>query len=77
MTPVSYTHLSLEAELERLQTDHVDFVLLHRLDALCDLDELGDTMAHIVDSGICLLYTSVFMLSPFSKGYVECHPHMT
>ena len=43
---------SLEAELNRLQTDSVDFVLLHRLDTLCDLDELGETMTEIVDSGM-------------------------
>lgn len=43
---------SLEAELDRLQTDYVDFVLLHRFDTLCDLDELHGAIDEIVSSGM-------------------------
>ena len=63
---------SLEAELERLQTDHVDFVLLHRLDALCDLDELGDTMAHIVDSGMAR-HIGVSNMGPWSCEMLQAN----
>lgn len=63
---------SLEAELDRLQTDYVDFVLLHRLDALCDLDELGQTMAEIVDSGMAR-HIGVSNMGPWSCGMLQAN----
>ena len=63
---------SLEAELDRLQTDYVDFVLLHRLDALCDLDELGNTMAEIVESGMAR-HIGVSNMGPWSCEMLQAN----
>ena len=42
---------TLDRELENLQTDHVDFVLLHRPDTLVNLDELADAFNELETSG--------------------------
>lgn len=42
---------SLDQELEALQTDHVDSVLLHRIDTLVDLDELAQAFDRLLASG--------------------------
>lgn len=42
---------SLDQELQALQTDHVDAVLLHRIDTLVDLDELAQTFDRLLASG--------------------------
>ena len=49
----SHDHLmeALDLELERLQTDYVDFALLHRPDPLVDLDELASTFAEMQSTG--------------------------
>ena len=63
---------SLETELDRLQTDYVDLVLLHRLDTLCDLDELGQTMAEIVDSGMAR-HIGVSNMGPWSCEMLQAN----
>ena len=42
---------ALDGELENLQTDHVDFVLLHRPDTLVDLDGLAEAFDELESSG--------------------------
>lgn len=63
---------SLEAELDRLQTDYVDLVLLHRLDALCDVDELGQTITEIVDSGMAR-HIGVSNMGPWSCEMLQAN----
>ena len=38
---------SAEAALERLQTDHIDFLLLHRPDTLCEPEEVADVRGQV------------------------------
>jgi predicted oxidoreductase len=42
---------ALDGELENLQTDYVDFALLHRPDTLVDLNELADAFNELQSSG--------------------------
>ncbi|MBT1163423.1 aldo/keto reductase [Bifidobacterium felsineum] len=42
---------SLDAELKALRTDYVDSVLLHRIDALVELDELAQVCSRLLSSG--------------------------
>ena len=42
---------TLDQELINLQTDHVDFVLLHRPDTLVDLDDLAEAFNELQSSG--------------------------
>ena len=42
---------ALDEELVNLQTDHVDFVLLHRPDTLVDLDDLAEAFNELQTSG--------------------------
>ncbi|MGX8680208.1 MAG: aldo/keto reductase, partial [bacterium] len=49
----SYDHIvnSLDQSLARLQTDHVDFFLLHRPDALADPSEVAKALNHLYAQG--------------------------
>lgn len=42
---------SVDGSLERLQTDHLDFLLLHRPDALMEPEEVGEAFRQLEDSG--------------------------
>nr|WP_269749076.1 aldo/keto reductase [Bifidobacterium polysaccharolyticum] len=42
---------AMEQELENLQTDYVDFVLLHRPDTLVELDQLAEAFNELQSSG--------------------------
>lgn len=49
----TYTHVveSVDAILDRLKTDYLDVLLLHRPDPLMDGQELKDAIDHLFDSG--------------------------
>lgn len=49
----SKNHLlhAVDAELTRLRTDHIDFLLLHRPDVLCDVDEIAEAFDVMERSG--------------------------
>lgn len=47
---------SVDNSLRRLQTDHLDVLLLHRPDALADPEELADTFQTLKDSGKVLWF---------------------
>lgn len=42
---------SVDGSLERLQTDYLDFLLLHRPDALMEPEEVGEAFRQLEDSG--------------------------
>ena len=42
---------SAEAALERLQTDHIDFLLLHRPDTLCEPEEVAEAFETLFNQG--------------------------
>ncbi|MEF2781664.1 aldo/keto reductase [Erysipelotrichaceae bacterium HCN-30851] len=42
---------SVNGSLERLQTDHVEILLLHRPDALCDPKEVAEAFDELYDTG--------------------------
>ena len=48
-----YDHIvgALEGTLSRLQTDHVELLLLHRPDALCEPEEVARAFEHLHSSG--------------------------
>lgn len=50
---LSYEHVidAVDTELERLQTDYLDFVLIHRYDPLCDVDALSAAFNELHRSG--------------------------
>ncbi len=49
----SYDHImeSVEGSLRRLQTDHLDSLLLHRPDVLMEIDEICEAFTRLRDSG--------------------------
>ncbi|MCR4634367.1 MAG: aldo/keto reductase [Erysipelotrichaceae bacterium] len=54
----SYEHImkSVEGILERLQTDHLDSLLLHRPDVLMETEEVGKAFAELKNSGKVLSF---------------------
>lgn len=54
----SYDHImkSVETSLDRLKTDYLDILILHRPDTLMDLDEVAKAMNDLIDQGKILHY---------------------
>lgn len=46
----------VEESLKRLQTDHLDFLLLHRPDVLMEPEEIGEAFDHLEQSGKVLRF---------------------
>lgn len=68
----SYDHIisSTEAILNRLHTDHLDILLLHRPDALTDPEEVGRAFAELKKSGKAR-YFGVSNMNPYQIALLE------
>ncbi|AEB07272.1 aldo/keto reductase [Coriobacterium glomerans PW2] len=72
----SHDHLvdSIDQELRRLQTDYVDFVLLHRFDTLVDVDELAATIDELAETGKVLRF-GVSNVGPWTVEMLQAALH--
>lgn len=73
----AYILSSVEESLKRLQTDHIDILLLHRPDALMDVDEIAKTFQQLEKSG----KVRQFGVSNFNSAQLEllqsaCKQHL-
>lgn len=74
----SKAHLieALDGELAALQTNYVDFFLLHRPDPLVDLDEFADAIAEMLASGK-VRHVGVSNMGPWQvemlQSVLSCH----
>lgn len=66
-TSKDYIRNQVEKSLRNLKTDHIDVLLLHRPDALCDPEELADTFDELHKKG----YVHYFGVSNHSVGKIR------
>lgn len=62
---------SVEASLERLKTDYLDILLLHRPDCLMEPESIAETFAHLRQSG----KVKAFGVSNYSAGQIKLLNH--
>ncbi|WP_180369339.1 aldo/keto reductase, partial [Oenococcus oeni] len=55
---------AVDIELQRLQTDHIDFLLLHRPDTLMEPEEIADAFSQLEASGK-VLHFGVSNFTPY------------
>jgi len=67
-----YIIKSVEGSLSRLKTDHLDLLLLHRPDYLCNPEEVSDAFQELKDSGKVLN----FGVSNFNHLKFPCCSHI-
>ncbi|MDN6899978.1 aldo/keto reductase [Oenococcus sicerae] len=61
---------AVDIELQRLQTDHVDFLLLHRPDTLMDPDEVAEAFSQLEASGK-VLHFGVSNFTPYDVDLLQ------
>lgn len=61
---------SVENSLKRLQTDHVEILLLHRPDALCDPKEVAEAFDELYDRGM-VKYFGVSNHTPLQIQFIQ------
>lgn len=61
---------AIEQELENLQTDYVDFALLHRPDTLVELDQLAEAFNELQSSG-CVRHFGVSNVNPMQVELLQ------
>ncbi|MFT8328975.1 MAG: aldo/keto reductase [Oenococcus oeni] len=61
---------AVDIELQRLQTDHIDFLLLHRPDTLMEPEEIADAFSQLEASGK-VLHFGVSNFTPYDIELVQ------
>ncbi|KPM06505.1 aldo-keto reductase family 1-like protein [Sarcoptes scabiei] len=54
---------AVEASLRRLQTKYIDILIIHKLDAMCPMEEIVRTMSYLINNGI-IFYWGTSRFSP-------------
>ncbi|XP_013147638.1 PREDICTED: voltage-gated potassium channel subunit beta-1, partial [Papilio polytes] len=64
---------SVKASLNRLQTEYIDVVLLHKADPVCPMSELVRAMNHVINQGWVMYWgTARWSPSEIMEAYTNC-----
>ncbi|KAH7643933.1 aldo-keto reductase family 1-like protein [Dermatophagoides farinae] len=61
---------AVEASLRRLQTKYIDIIIVHKLDAMCPMEELVRTMSYLINRGLIFYWgTSRFSTMHIAEAF--------